>query len=113
VNRKEKLVTEALGDGDGELYARLAAAHARRRRGIRRLSVAAAASLTAIAALFVARQPASQPAAFALPPSPSVEIISDEELLVQLKGQPVLLLKDQTGITGVVFLAEKPADETL
>ena len=107
MNKREFLLAETVGDGDGEQFALVAASHARRRRVFRQASLAVGASLATIAALFVVRQSPPEPAAIAPPPSPVIEIISDEELLVQLKDQPVLLLKDRTGITGVIFLADR------
>lgn len=107
MNKKEHLLAETIGDGDGEICARTAAAHVRLRRVIRRTSLAAGASLAAVAALFLFRQSSPEPPGVTPAPTSALEIISDQELLAQLKDQPVLFLKDQTGITGVIFLADK------
>lgn len=113
MNKREHLIAATLGDGDGEAAARTAARHARHRRTVKQAGLAGGLAC-ALAALFVlSRPPETQiaPAPVATVPAPVVEIISDQELLAQLRDQPVLVLKDQTGITGVVFLAQQRAPE--
>jgi hypothetical protein len=108
MNKRERLIAETFGDNEGASFARVAAAHARRRRAAKQL-VAIAAATTAVAAIVISlRQSppaATQPIPYAKAPVPTVEIISDDELRAHLKDQPVLFLKDQTGITSVIFLA--------
>lgn len=106
MNKKERLITETFGDGHGQSFARAAAAHARRRHAVRQLSVAAAAAAAAIAVLIAIQRPAIEPQSAAIASAPAYEIISDDELLANLRDQPVLILKDHTGITGVIFLAD-------
>lgn len=106
MNRKERLLAETLG-GDGEHFARLAAARARRRRAARHAGLAASLAI-ALVAMVLTRPPQSIPPLAAVP-TPLLEIISDQELLTQLEGEPVLLLRDHTGITGVVFLTPRDA----
>lgn len=116
MNKREHLIAATLGDGDGEAAARTAARHARRRRTVKQAGLAGGLAC-ALAALFVLNRPPETqitPAPVATVPAvpaPVVEIISDQELLAQLRDQPVLVLKDQTGITGVVFLAQQRAPE--
>jgi hypothetical protein len=107
MNKKDQLLAETLGDGDGESFAGIAAAHARRRLTVKRYSLPAIVLVAMVTALTATRQPTSksQPAAVHAP-VPSLEIISDEELLAQLRDEPVLILKDGAGIAGVVFLAD-------
>ena len=109
MNKKARLIAEALGEGDGERFARAAAAHVRRRRAMQQAGGAAGLALAAAMVFLVSRQPHAEPrlASTTATPAPAVEIISDQELLAQLKDQPVLLVKDQTGIKEVFFLAEK------
>lgn len=111
MNKREHLLAETLGDNEGASFARAAAAHARRHRMGKQAGLAAGVSCALVAALVLTRPPTAQPPAVAdaHTPAPVLEIISDQELLAQLKDQPVLILKDQTGITGVVFLANESA----
>jgi len=109
MHKRERLVTETLGDNPGEAFARQAAAQVRRRRVLSRISLAAAAATAVVAGFVVTLKPVATPAP-ALPPvatGPTVQILSDQELLAELKDQPVLIIRDQSRITGVVFLAEK------
>jgi hypothetical protein len=106
MNKREQLLVDALGENQGGQFARAAAAQVRRRRAARQV-VAIAGVTFLLAAAFVLRPeaPSAPPAGVATAtPAPTVEIMSDEDLLAQLQGQPVLILKDDTRITGVVFL---------
>ena len=105
MNKKEQLLADTFGNADGEQFAHLAAAHARRRRAGKQAGLAAGLAIAIIAAIFSTRQPLNEVVIAATPPALVLEIISDQELMAQLKDQPVLYLKDQTRITGVVFLA--------
>lgn len=114
MNNKERLLTETLADGDGARFARAAAAYARRRRVMRHTGLAVATLAIAVAVgVQLAPTSASAPATGIVERGPfgraNVEIISDQELLAQLKDQPVLVLKGRTGITGVVFLPDSDA----
>jgi hypothetical protein len=105
MNRKEQLLHETLGENPGEQFARLAAARVRRRRAARQVgATAGAACLLAAAFMLRPRPPAPHPEAAIAAPAPALEILSDQELLAQLKDQSVLILKDDDRITGVVFL---------
>ncbi len=122
MNKKEHLLAETLGDGGGAEFARLAAARIRRRRAVRQASLATLAAVLIVVGFF-ARQSRQAPAATAAPPlvmtparaaaAPAVEIISDQELLAQLKDERVLVLKGDTGITRVVFLSDQPSARPL
>jgi hypothetical protein len=107
MNRKEQLLAETIG-ADGAEFARLAATHVRRRRALRRAVGTVAAIVGALAVgLFVNWQARPLPVKMdpvTHAPAPALEIISDQELEAQLKGQSVLILKDGNRITGVVFL---------
>src|SRR5687767_3258080 len=102
MNRREHLIAETLGDDDGALFARHAAAQARRRRTAKRVASGAAAMAAGVALLLALRPPpaASQVTTENPAPVSVLEIMSDEDLLTALKDQPVLLVKDETGITG-------------
>jgi hypothetical protein len=106
MNKKNQLLAETLGDGDGESFAGIAAAHARRRHAVKRYTLPAVALAAMVGALTAIHQPSSKSQPTARASLPSLEIISDEELLAQLRDEPVLILKDGAGITGVVFLAD-------
>ena len=108
MNRREHLIAETFIGKDGEHFACIAARHARRRRFVKRAGLISGV-VCAITTTFVLTRP--PPIQTPLAPvatnlSPVVEIISDQELLAQLKGQPVLVLKDESGITGIVFLSD-------
>lgn len=101
-------MADALG-GQGEIFALRAAARVRRRRLLARVAAPAGVAAAIMGLLCLARNPAPRPAP-PLPPGAAtsvVEIISDQELLAELKDQPVLILRDQSRITGVIFLADQ------
>lgn len=105
MNKREQLLADALGENRGEDFARVAAARVRRQRVARQLGAAAGVACLLAAAFTFRPQPAVPQNDMAVAaPSPTLEIISDQELLAQLKDQPVLILKDDNRITGVVFL---------
>jgi hypothetical protein len=107
MNKREHLLAETLACEGGEAFARRAAAGARRRRLAKQAGLVVGVASALTAALILIRPPAAQPTVAVTPAKTAVlEIMSDQELLAQLKDQPVLFLKDQTGITGVVFLAD-------
>ena len=104
MNKKDQLLTDMLTNGEGDSFALAAAAHARRRQAAKKLGLGAGTTAAALALWFAARplKPVAGPAAAAIP---AYEIISDAELLAQLKDQPVLLVKEHERITSVVFLS--------
>ena len=109
MNKTEQLLADTFGNGDGEQFAHCAAARARHRRAGRQASLVVGLTVAMAAAFFFSREPHQEPVIAAVPAvsAPVLEIISDQELMAQFGEQPVLYLKDQTRITGVVFLAEK------
>jgi hypothetical protein len=109
MNDTVDLLAETLGDGNGETFARIAAAYTRRRQTGRKLVAAGLAAVAVVAALLTMRQPRKEvpdSPSLAANSTPPLEIISDEELIAQLKSESVLILKDQSRITDVVFLAD-------
>ena len=103
MNKKDQLLTDALTNGEGKTFALAAAACARRRQAAKQLGLGAGTVAAALAVWFAMHSPKPivRPPPAALP---AYEIISDADLLAQLKDQPVLVLKDQGRITGVLFL---------
>ena len=109
-NRNEKLLAELFHDdwsaGPAAAFARRAAAHARGRHRLR--SLAAAGTTAAFALLFafaLTRRPAPTPTLS--PPVKSVaayEIISDAEMLAQLRDQPLLVVQKPDGAKEFVLL---------
>jgi alpha-beta hydrolase superfamily lysophospholipase len=110
MNKREHLITESLGDGNGANFARAAAAHIRRRRATKQAGLAASLGGALAAAFVLTGGPETPdptgPIASAPAATPILEILSDQELLALFKDQPVLVLKDETGITGVILLKD-------
>jgi hypothetical protein len=111
-----ELLAETLADdwanGPTAGFARRAAAKARNRRR-RRIAASVAGSAAVLAmALFVSlrRPPAPPPERAAISQritaaaKPGYEIISDDELLTQLRDRPVLALKNADGTRELVML---------
>lgn len=111
-----KLIADTLHDdwanGPAADFARTAAAHARRRRRVKIGASAAASVAVGAMAIFVnLRQPeptSPHPTAFAqrapAGARPGYEIISDDELLTQVRDQPLLALKNHDGSREIVVL---------
>jgi hypothetical protein len=96
-------------------FAHAAAAHARFRRRVRRATALAAAIVVVAAIAFVVtpheRTPPTPVAAANVAPKPAprgYEIISDEELLNQLRDRPLFVVKTQSGHNQVVVLETAP-----
>lgn len=110
MNDREQLVTDTLDHREGEAFARIAAAHARRRRAMKQAGLATSL-IVATLLVFTRQPPQSVPVIAdttpAIPPKPVFEILSDQELIAQFKGQPVMFLKDGASITGIVFLDDR------
>jgi hypothetical protein len=105
MNKREQLLADALGENRGEDFARLAAARVRRRRAARQLGAVARVVCLLASAFTFRSQPAASPTEVVdTTHIPAMEIMSDQELLAQLKDQPVLIIRDDNRITGVVFL---------
>lgn len=111
MNKREHLIAESLGDGEGANFARAAAAHIRRRRATKRAGLVAGLGAALAAAFVLTRVPETpdptRPIASAPAATPILEILSDQELLAQFKDQPILVLKDETGITNVIILKDR------
>lgn len=91
-------------------FARAAAKLARRRRAARRAARAAGAiAVVGVAALIVLQKdklsPPSAPVAKAVVPKPGYEILSDAELLAQVRNQPLLAVKREDGTQQIIVLA--------
>jgi hypothetical protein len=102
----DDLLAETLGDGDGANFARRAAAHTRRRRTVSKLALAGVAATAVVVAVLGFLRPSPESPVSVKAVQSTVEIISDEELLAELKNESVLILKNGTGISGIVFLAD-------
>lgn len=121
-DRKAKLLAETFHDewtsGVPAGFARAAAAHARRRRGVQHALMTATAGGAMVAIGFAvwprpAVAPSSGEAALATPAPVAArgyEIISDDELLAQLHDRPVLMVKRANG-TKEITLLEDPSAE--
>lgn len=94
-------------EGPVALYAREAAAQARRSRGLRQSFIAAAATAGIAAILVFSLSDRSTPRRESLVQSmvqPAYEIISDEELLTQLRDRPLLVMHNENGTRKFVLL---------
>ena len=88
-------------------YAPQAAAHARQRRRLRHglRSVGALAGIAAVLMLsFTFREPRAPVGPLDSKPSPSYQIMSDDELLAQLPDQPLLIFPHRDGTREIVLL---------
>jgi hypothetical protein len=114
-DKHAKLLAETFhGDwesGQPAAFARVAANAARRRHLARRsLQAACAATITAIAVVIALTRPSAPPlpssarAPVAQQKSHGYEIISDEELLAQVRDRPLLALKKANGTREIVVL---------
>jgi hypothetical protein len=96
-------------DGPAAAFARAAAASARRRRAahrtLRGATVAAALGAVAFVALRQPPAPAPLRTVTSPPVARSYEIISDDELLAQLRDRPLLMVKKENGEKEFVLLA--------
>jgi len=108
--RPDRLLAETLhdgwDDGPGAAFAQQAAALARRRRRARQTLVAAgtaAAATLVLSGLWLRPEPVHS-----LPPPtaavPAYEVISDEQLLAQLRDRPLLVLPRENGTREFVLL---------
>lgn len=113
MNNRDHLLADTLAEGNGGAFARAAAARVRRQRRLRRAAVAAGMLLVAGAGWHALQRPAPRPSLAAVTPAPRLEIMSDQELLTALRGQPVLFLKSDARITGVVFVSENAPEKKL
>ncbi len=111
-DRRAKLVAELFHEnwagGPVSDFARIAAAHARRRRRLRQ-SLVAASAVTGFAALIAVALFHRPPVApIAVPPraAPAYEIISDDELLAHLRDRPLLVLRKENGGREFVVLGD-------
>lgn len=111
-DHRTKLLAETVhgdwAEGPVADFARRAAAHARRRRRLRRSFQAVGATVCLIVATFATylHQP-SRSRQNAKPPehkTPAYEIISDEELLTELHDRPLLAMKKENGTREFVLL---------
>jgi hypothetical protein len=103
MNKKERLVAETFADHEGAAFAAAAAAVARRRRVMKHTALAGGIAAASAAAIFLGDREGPPPMTSLESAGARVEIISDQELVAQLKGQPVLYVKEHNRITGVVF----------
>src|SRR5687767_5947297 len=116
----ERLLAETFHEnwasGAAAQFARAAAAHARNRRRSRKaIHIAAGAALLALG-FFAARERSqpratvahARPAAVATAAPRGYEIISDDELLAQLRDRPVLAVQRPNGTREIVVLESEP-----
>ncbi len=103
--------------GSAAEFARAAAAHARRRQRTRRALLSGGTGVLLLAMVFLTLRPAppapSTLATSAAPVAPlpiaarGYEIISDEELMTQLRDRPLLVMQKQNGAREFVLLANE------
>lgn len=112
--QREKLLAETFHDdwveGPAATFALQAAALARRRRRMRHAVVASGIAASVAIALLFSLHHRPAPASAPLTPAqvavsaPAYEIISDEELIAQLRDQPLLVLNKKDGGREFVLL---------
>jgi hypothetical protein len=114
---RARLVSEVFGDdwgtGPASAFARSAAAYVRQRRRRRRNAVAVAGVAALAALVFAAylrphQEPALAPVSEVKPgtkATPLFEIISDEQLMAELRDQPLLILPQDDGSARFVVLS--------
>ena len=105
MNDKEQLLADTFDANEGIQFSRHAAAYARRRRTMRRTSITVGLVVSVIACFFTIHR-SSPPPPMINAATPVLEIITDQELMAQFEGQPVVYVKDTTGITQVIILAQ-------
>jgi hypothetical protein len=108
-DRRTKLLAELFHEdwATGPLsdLARIGAAHARRRRRIRRsLAITGSTAALAIAGTLAYFRLAPVKPGAAAKPSPAYEIISDDELLALLRDRPLLVIPQPDGTRRFVVL---------
>lgn len=110
-DRREQLLAELFHanwtEGPTGNFARLAAAHARRRRFARRSLAGIGAAAAILALLFLAsvrRSPSPQAVNVPTKATAGYEIISDDELLAQLHDRPLLAVREENGTRKFVLL---------
>lgn len=96
-------------EGDAARFARVAAAHARRRRLHRRILVGAGAASVIVATVLLALHSPTTPVSR---PSPAVspkgyEIISDAELLAQIRDRSVVMVRTPDGRRDFVLVGNE------
>ena len=97
--------------GSARDFARRAALHARRRRGLRQAILGAGTIAGLAAVLFIVlHRPATD--RLAPPPgkvAPAYEIISDDDFIALLRDRPALVLPQENGTKKIVLLAGETA----
>ena len=106
---RTKLLAETLhgdwADGPAAAMARRAATHARRRRALKRASLSLAVAATVGVAIFTGNQVQRPVTPRPVPVAQlGYEIISDDELMAQLKDRPLLVLPQANGSKKFVVL---------
>jgi hypothetical protein len=116
---RTRLLAEAFNDewatGPASVFARRAAAHARRRRTLKQALLIGSATTAGLVTLFFATRPRLSlpvlPAVSSLAQSapgtkvaPAFEIISDEQLIAELRGRPLLILPQEREGHRIVLL---------
>jgi hypothetical protein len=110
--QRSRLIADLFHDdwanGPAGDLARAAAAHARRRRSLRRIVATTGATIGAAAALALAllyRPAAPRPATLSVRPAAAAyETISDDELLALLSDRPLLARQNDDGTRSLALL---------
>ena len=115
-DRNARLLAESFHDdwatGGAAQFACAAAAHARRRRRLRQaLATGGGVAAIAIVGFFASHRPGAMPPTIAAAPSLAqprgYEIISDDQLLAQLRDRSVLVVRKENGSREIVLLASE------